>query len=55
MRESWAVPVLIAFHLGVSVGLLAGRTLDRVPDPPVDHLERLLREIEKTPRLEWQQ
>ena len=55
MRESWAVPVLIAFHLGISIGLLAGRTLWRVSDPPAGSLERLLWEIEKTPRLEWQQ
>jgi hypothetical protein len=55
MRQSWAVPALIAFQLGVSVGVLAGRMLWRAPDPPAGRFERLLREMEATPRLEWQQ
>jgi hypothetical protein len=55
MRQPRAVLALIAFQLGLSVGLVAGRTLWRAPDPPAGHLERLLRETEAIPRLEWQQ
>jgi len=55
MRQSRAVLALIAFQLGLSVGFLAGRTLWRAPEPPAGHFERLLREMEAMPRLEWQQ
>ena len=48
----WVVGLIIAFHLGIGIGVFAAKWLTRAPDSRVCiSLEELLR----TPRLEWQQ
>ena len=48
----WSLGVIIALHLGISIGVFATKWLTRAPDSRVCIS---LEELRRTPRLEWQQ
>ena len=51
----WVVGVILAFHLGIGIGVFATKWLSRVPDLKQACIQAIGEELRRTPRLEWQQ